>query len=99
MHMAECPIIKTGIDEISAFIFRYEQGALANLSCAITAQTPGEAVIAGTVKLVGTDQLKILSEAEGLLHNQEAYNGMAKSHNPYGDGTACDQIVDVLLNN
>ena len=37
----------TGIDELSAFIFRYDQGALANLSCSITAQTPGEAVIAG----------------------------------------------------
>ena len=38
----------TIFDEISAFIFRYDQGALANLSCSITAQTPGETVIAGT---------------------------------------------------
>ena len=38
----------TGVDEMSAFLFRYERGAIANLSCAVTAKTPGEAVIAGT---------------------------------------------------
>lgn len=38
----------TGVDELSAFIFRYDQGAMANLSCTITARTPCEAVIAGT---------------------------------------------------
>ena len=38
----------SGVDEMSAFLFRYEHGAIANLSCAVTAKTPGEAVIMGT---------------------------------------------------
>jgi UDP-N-acetylglucosamine 2-epimerase (non-hydrolysing) len=56
-----------------------------------------EAVEAGTVKLVGTDPEKILAEADKLLHNDEAYAEMARAHNPYGDGTACEQIAEILL--
>ena len=56
-----------------------------------------EAVDAGTVKLVGTDREKILTEADNLLHNPDAYAEMARAHNPYGNGTACDQIVEILF--
>lgn len=56
-----------------------------------------EAVEAGTVKLVGTDRKKIVIEAENLLHNPDAYTEMARAHNPYGDGTACEQITEILL--
>ena len=53
-----------------------------------------EALEAGTVKLVGTDTNLIVQEAEKLLNDKEAYSLMSKAHNPYGDGTACEQIVD-----
>lgn len=52
-----------------------------------------EAVDAGTVFLVGTDKNKIIKEANKLLNNKESYTKMSKLHNPYGDGTACDEIV------
>lgn len=55
-----------------------------------------EAVLAGTVKLVGTDQDKIVSEVFQLLYNPEAYSKMSKSHNPYGDGLAAQRIVRKL---
>ncbi|MDD2854373.1 MAG: UDP-N-acetylglucosamine 2-epimerase (non-hydrolyzing), partial [Desulfuromonadaceae bacterium] len=55
-----------------------------------------EAVEAGTVKLVGTDRAKIIAEAIELLQNQEAYDLMAKAHNPYGDGQAASRICQVL---
>ncbi len=55
-----------------------------------------EALEAGTVKLVGTDYERIVSEASALLDNKELYNQMSQSANPYGDGTACAQIVKVL---
>ncbi len=57
-----------------------------------------EALEAGTVKLVGTDTNLIIEEAEKLLNNQEAYRLMSKAHNPYGDGTACEQIVNFFKN-
>ncbi len=57
-----------------------------------------EAVEAGTVKLVGTDVQKICSEVSTLLADeQQAYKIMSQAHNPYGDGQACQAIVDVLL--
>ncbi len=56
-----------------------------------------EAVEAGTVKLVGTDVKKIVSEANTLLNNEEAYSKMSKSINPYGDGNASKRIVDAIL--
>ena len=55
-----------------------------------------EAVEAGTVKLVGTDAQSIITEAQKLLDNSYEYEKMSKSHNPYGDGTACDKIVEFI---
>lgn len=55
-----------------------------------------EAVAYGTVKLVGTNVNKIISEANTLLKNEEAYNEMSKSVNPYGDGLASQRIVDAI---
>jgi UDP-N-acetylglucosamine 2-epimerase (non-hydrolysing) len=55
-----------------------------------------EAVIEGTVKLVGTNQQKIVKESELLLDNLEAYNTMIGNVNPYGDGNASVQIVNAL---
>ncbi len=55
-----------------------------------------EAVDAGTVKLVGTDPEKIFSEAVRLVDDAEAYQAMARAHNPYGDGKASARIVDTL---
>jgi len=55
-----------------------------------------EAVTAGTVKLVGTDSAKIVSEASALLTDTELYKTMTMAHNPYGDGTAAAMIVEFL---
>jgi len=55
-----------------------------------------EAVAAGTVKLVGTDRERIITEASTLLQNQDAYTAMSFAHNPYGDGKAAERIVDIL---
>ena len=55
-----------------------------------------EAVTAGTVKLVGTDQKDIEREASILLTDAAAYKKMAASVNPYGDGNAVERIVSVL---
>jgi UDP-N-acetylglucosamine 2-epimerase (non-hydrolysing) len=53
-----------------------------------------EAVEAGTVILVGTVKEKIVSEATDLLSNPTRYKKMSKLHNPYGDGKACERIVN-----
>jgi UDP-N-acetylglucosamine 2-epimerase (non-hydrolysing) len=58
-----------------------------------------EALEAGTVKLVGTDKYKIIKEAKKLIYDKKEYEKMSKSHNPYGDGKACEKIVDFLRNN
>jgi len=55
-----------------------------------------EAVEAGTVKLVGTDTKKIVEEAQRLLDDDRAYKQMSHAHNPYGDGTACINIIEFL---
>lgn len=55
-----------------------------------------EAVEAGTVKLVGTDEERIVSEAGRLLDDPAEYGRMTRVHNPYGDGQACRRIADVL---
>lgn len=52
-----------------------------------------EALDAGTVKLVGTDFIKILDETSRLLEDQNLYDQMSKAVNPYGDGLACQRIV------
>lgn len=56
-----------------------------------------EAVEAGTVKLVGTDYNKITTEFSRLIEDESYYKTMSESVNPYGDGTACKKITDVLL--
>jgi len=56
-----------------------------------------EAVAAGTVKLVGTDVEKITSSITSLLNDEEAYKEMSFAHNPYGDGKACQRILDALI--
>lgn len=61
-----------------------------------------EGVTAGTAKLVGTNIDLIVSEMSNLLDDKIAYDRMAKAVNPYGDGTSCKQIADIinkLLNN
>jgi UDP-N-acetylglucosamine 2-epimerase (non-hydrolysing) len=55
-----------------------------------------EAVDAGTVKLVGTDKNKIIAETQLLIDSVEKYTQMSKAHNPYGDGMACQRIVDFV---
>ncbi|ELK8588963.1 UDP-N-acetylglucosamine 2-epimerase (non-hydrolyzing) [Vibrio vulnificus] len=55
-----------------------------------------EAVAAGTVKLVGTDVEKIVSNLNTLITDSEAYQAMSFAHNPYGDGKACQRILDSL---
>ena len=55
-----------------------------------------EAVDAGTVKLVGTNYQKIVDNVSQLLDDQEYYNTMSKAVNPYGDGKACERIVNQL---
>lgn len=55
-----------------------------------------EAVEAGTVSLVGTDKNKIITEANRLLNNVAAYSEMSTLHNPYGDGTSCQKIVEFI---
>lgn len=55
-----------------------------------------EALSAGTVKLVGTDYDKIVGEVSMLLDDSTAYEQMSKAVNPYGDGHACERIVNIL---
>ena len=55
-----------------------------------------EALTAGTVKLVGTDYDRIVSETSRLLDDAAYYNAMSKAVNPYGDGKACPRIVEFL---
>ena len=57
-----------------------------------------EAVDAGTVKLVGTNVQRIVCETSKLLDNRQAYDSMAKAHNPYGDGKACERILNFMKN-
>lgn len=56
-----------------------------------------EAVLAGTVKIVGTDSKTIIDETRTLLEDEAAYDGMANAVNPYGDGEASRRIVDSIL--
>jgi UDP-N-acetylglucosamine 2-epimerase (non-hydrolysing) len=55
-----------------------------------------EALDAGTVKLVGTDYDKIVSEVSSLIDDEVAYEKMSKAVNPYGDGLACRRIVETI---
>lgn len=55
-----------------------------------------EALEAGTVKLVGTNYDKIVAEVSTLLEAGSYYEKMSKAVNPYGDGMACERIIDYL---
>lgn len=55
-----------------------------------------EAVVAGTVKLVGTDRERIVAEASNLLDHEAAYAAMANAVNPYGDGKAAARAVAAI---
>ena len=55
-----------------------------------------EAVEAGTVKLVGSDQDNIIKEVQKLLNDNSEYQKMSKAHNPYGDGNASEKILNIL---
>ena len=55
-----------------------------------------EALVSGTVRLVGTDYDTIVTEVSTLLDDVEAYETMSHAVNPYGDGQACRRIADVL---
>lgn len=58
-----------------------------------------EAVTAGTVRLVGTNTADIVRELNQLLLDTAAYQAMSYAHNPYGDGNACQRILEALLSN
>ena len=55
-----------------------------------------EAVGAGTVELVGANKDRIIAGVSRLLNDEVHYFKMSNAHNPYGDGKACDRILDVL---
>lgn len=55
-----------------------------------------EAVLAGTVRLVGANSERIFYEVSRLLENEADYSSMAQANNPYGDGFACERIVKFL---
>ncbi len=57
-----------------------------------------EAVDAGTVRLVGTDVAKIVEAVTRLLTDESEYHAMSRAHNPYGDGHACQRILEALKN-
>ena len=58
-----------------------------------------EALESGTVHLVGTDYDKIVNEVSTLIDDSKAYEKMSRAVNPYGDGKACERIVNYLNNN
>ena len=55
-----------------------------------------EAVLAGTVRLVGTNRDKIVKEVSWFLDDSPAYLKMSRTHNPYGDGRACERILETI---
>ena len=57
-----------------------------------------EGVTAGTAKLIGTDQERIVSEVFTLLDDKAAYSAMARAHNPFGDGHAAARIAGIVAN-
>ena len=56
-----------------------------------------EGVQAGTVRLVGTDTQRIITETRRLLDDPPAHASMARAVNPYGDGHAAERIVKAIL--
>ncbi len=57
-----------------------------------------EGVAAGTAKLIGTDENRIVSEIFTLLDDTAAYSAMARAHNPFGDGHAAERIATIIAN-
>ena len=57
-----------------------------------------EGIVAGTAKLVGTEEEAVYENIRLLLDDKGAYDAMAKALNPYGDGKAAERIVDIILN-
>ncbi len=55
-----------------------------------------EGIEAGTAKLVGPDEKRIVDETELLLGDPSLYRKMAQAVNPYGDGQAAERIIRVL---
>lgn len=55
-----------------------------------------EGIEAGTARLVGTDKNRIVSEIFSLLDDEDAYNAMARAHNPFGDGRAAERIAEII---
>lgn len=55
-----------------------------------------EAVVAGTVKLIGTNKKRLVDEVSLLLDSEEAYAGMANAVNPYGDGGAAERTIAAI---
>lgn len=55
-----------------------------------------EALTSGTVRLVGTDYGRIVSEVSQLIDNPAVYRSMSQAVNPYGDGKACARIVRII---
>jgi UDP-N-acetylglucosamine 2-epimerase (non-hydrolysing) len=55
-----------------------------------------EAVAAGTVRLVGTEEASIVGATRTLLHDADAYASMANAVNPYGDGRAAERSVAAM---
>lgn len=98
--------------EYLPFVFLMEQSALVLTdSGGIQEEAPGlgkpvlvmrdtterpEALEAGTVKLVGTDYDLIVSEVSKLLDDEVYYSAMAQANNPYGDGQACERIIEFI---
>lgn len=56
-----------------------------------------EAILSGTVKLVGTNKQKIVEETLKILNNSEEYNKISFAQNPYGDGNASKKIMDAFM--
>ena len=57
-----------------------------------------EGIKAGTLKLVGTEEETIYNAFDLLLNDNEEYEKMSEASNPYGDGTACEKIANILIN-
>lgn len=90
--MARCDLILTdsgGIQEEATYLGK------PTLVMRNTTERP-EAISAGNALLVGTDRERIVSEAERLLRDEEAYRSMANRQHPFGDGYAAKRITDIL---
>ena len=91
--MAKCYLIMTdsgGIQE--------EAPALGKPVVVLRTETERpEAIVAGTVKLAGIKKEDIFNIANELVNNEEEYNNMAHAANPYGDGKACERIINQII--